>query len=76
MAHNTEQASLADLINEGIVIEDAYIDLHTRELCVDEFLGVFGENRQQAEQLLMTLHDESVRHKKDLEGIINELINA
>jgi hypothetical protein len=64
---------LRELIKEGIIYEDDFIELYMKLIRDEGFLEYFGAGRGEAEKLLNILTSESREHKKSLVEIINSL---
>lgn len=71
--HGMEKNQLHDLIQQGIVYEDDFINTYYTMLRNEGYMHVFGGYEKQAHDLLFTMIQESKGHKASLENILKQI---
>jgi len=66
-------AHMKDLIKQGIIYEDEFVDVYYKVIRDEGFMDSFGANKDEARGLLSTMIDESKGHKTLLENVLANL---
>lgn len=64
---------LKELIKQGVVYEDEFVDVYFKVIRDEGFMENFGEHKEEALQLLTTMIEESKGHKSLLENVMANL---
>ena len=68
---------LLNMLDVGFKIEEEVIPIYSKHIDNVLFFSRFSEeNKRAIKETLMTLRDDSLRHKKMFEGIIAEVKNS
>ncbi|MFH1078203.1 MAG: hypothetical protein V1745_02905 [Patescibacteria group bacterium] len=60
---------LQSLVDQGILIEDQFIDIYMKVLRDEGYMETFGSHQDEARELLATLIGESRTHRTGLERL-------
>ena len=69
---NKEKKKLVELIKQGVIYEEEFIDTYGNLLKEEEFLQYFGDKKELASELLDQLINESSYHKTSLEAVLKK----
>lgn len=69
---NKEKKKLIEMIKQGVLYEEEFIETYGNLLREEEFLQYFGEHKDEAAKLLDQLIKESGFHKTTLEAVLKK----
>ncbi|MFA5185707.1 MAG: hypothetical protein WC551_04420 [Patescibacteria group bacterium] len=64
---------ITSLIKQGILYEEEFVEVYFKVIRDEGFMENFGENKEEARQLLTTMIEESRGHKNLLENVMANL---
>ncbi len=64
---------IMSLIKQGILYEEEFVEVYFKVIRDEGFMENFGENKEEARQLLTTMIEESKGHKNLLENVMANL---